>query len=310
MNLPPLARVVLWMTGTLLSFSAMALSVRGLAGAFKIFEILTFRTAVGTLILIGIALMKPALWSEITLRRFGMHALRNGIHFGSQYMWALSLTLLPLATVFALEFTMPAWAVPLAFLFLGERPTRARIGSVIGGFIGVLIVVRPGMSAFNPAALLVLCAAFGYATTNIATKKLTTTESAFAIVFWMNLIQLPLGYFGSDPLFFERITPISIIPILGIGISGLSAHYCLTRALQIADATVVIPLDFLRLPLIAIVGWTFYGEPLDVFVFVGAAIIIAGVLWGLNSEAKKAAPTAGTPQSDSSNLATPPSGHG
>ena len=310
MNLPPLARVVLWMTGTLLSFSAMALSVRGLAGAFKIFEILTFRTAVGTLILIGIALMKPALWSEITLRRFGMHALRNGIHFGSQYMWALSLTLLPLATVFALEFTMPAWAVPLAFLFLGERPTRARIGSVICGFIGVLIVVRPGMSAFNPAALLVLCAAFGYATTNIATKKLTTTESAFAIVFWMNLIQLPLGYFGSDPLFFERITPISIIPILGIGISGLSAHYCLTRALQIADATVVIPLDFLRLPLIAIVGWTFYGEPLDVFVFVGAASIIAGVLGGRNSEAKKAAPTAGTPQRDSSNLATPPSGHG
>ncbi len=298
------------MIGTLLSFSAMALSVRALAGAFKIFEILTIRTAIGMIILIAIALVKPSLWREITLTRFRMHILRNGIHFNSQYLWAWSLTLLPLATVFALEFTMPAWTVPLAFLFLGEKMTRARIGAVICGFIGVLVILRPGVSVFNPATLMVLVAAFGYATTNIVTKKLTTTETAFAIVFWMNLIQLPLGYIGSDPLFFQKITAGSIVPMLGIGIAGLSAHYCLTRALQVADATVVIPLDFMRLPLIAIVGWTFYGEQLDVFVFAGAAIIIAGVLWGLNTEARKAGSRTGTPQSDSSNLVKPPSRHG
>ena len=276
------------MTGTLLSFSAMALSVRGLAGAFSISEILTIRTTIGLLILVAIAIARPGLWQQISLRRIWLHLLRNVIHFSSQYLWALALTLLPLATVFALEFTMPAWTVPLAFLFLSEKLTRARVGSVICGFIGALIILRPGMSAFNPAALLVLVAAFGYATTNIVTKKLTTTETAFAIVFWMNLIQLPLGYLGSDPLFFQKISMATLIPVLGIGIAGLSAHFCLTSALKVADATVVIPLDFMRLPLIAIIGWTFYGEQLDVFVFAGAAIIIAGVLWALNAEAKTA----------------------
>jgi drug/metabolite transporter (DMT)-like permease len=190
--------------------------------------------------------------------------------------------------VFALEFTMPAWTVPLAFLLLGERPTVARVGSVVCGFIGVLIILRPGLSDFNPAALLVLTAALGYATINVLTKKLTTTESAFAILFWMNLIQLSLGYAFSDPLFFQKITTHSLIPMAGIGIAGLSAHYCLTHALKVADATVVIPLDFMRIPLIAIVGWTFYGEALDVFVFAGALVIITGVLWALNAEAKRA----------------------
>lgn len=283
-----LVRAILWMIGTLLSFSAMALSVRGLAGAFSIPEILTIRSSLGLLILVGIALAKPSLWSEISLQRVGLHCLRNGIHFSSQYLWALALTLLPLATVFALEFTMPAWTVPLAFLFLGEKLTPARVGSVVCGFLGVLIILRPGLAAFNPAALLVLAAAFGYATVNILTKKLTTTETAFAIVFWMNLIQLPLGFVSSDPLFFQKIGLHALVPMAGIGIAGLSAHYCLTRALKVADATVVIPLDFMRVPLIAIVGWTFYGEALDVFVFAGAFVILAGILWALNAEAQRA----------------------
>jgi drug/metabolite transporter (DMT)-like permease len=282
-----LVRAVLWMIGTLLSFSAMALSVRGLAGVFSIAEILTIRSSVGLTILTAIALVTPSLWQDISLRRIGMHVARNSIHLGAQYLWALGLTLLPLATVFALEFTMPAWTVPLAFLLLGEKPTPPRIGSVVCGFIGVLIILRPGISDFNPAALLVLVAAFGYATINVLTKKLTSTESPFAILVWMSLIQLVLGYAFSDPLFFQKITAHSLIPMAGIGIAGLSAHFCLTHALKVADATVVIPLDFMRIPLIAIVGWAFYGEALDVFVFAGALVIVLGVLWALNAEARK-----------------------
>ena len=211
---------------------------------------------------------------------------------------------------------MPHGPCRSRFCFLSEKVTQGRVGSVIGGFIGVLIILRPGLSAFNPAALLVLVAAFGYATTNIVTKKLTTTETAFAIVFWMNLVQLPLGFY-----LWQRSAVLSeslyghLIPMLGIGIAGLSAHFCLTSALKVADATVVIPLDFMRLPLIAIVGWTFYGEQLDVFVFAGAAIIIAGVLWALNTEAKTAKASeverqkATTRRDDSSRLAAPHLGH-
>ena len=103
------------------------------------------------------------------------------------------MTLLPFATVFALEFTMPAWVALLAALILGERMTPSRIGSIVLGFLGVLVIVRPGLASFQPVALLVLFAAFGFAISLIATKKLTNRVSTFTIIFWMNVIQLPLA---------------------------------------------------------------------------------------------------------------------
>jgi drug/metabolite transporter (DMT)-like permease len=283
-------RVVLWMTGTLLSFSVMAVSVRELAGRFSVFEILAIRSGIGLLLTLGLGVVRPAVWRTAMPRMLGMHALRNGTHFASQYLWALSLTLLPLATVFALEFTMPLWATLLAALFLGELLTPSRIGAVACGFLGVLIILRPGFGVFNPYTLLVLLAAFGYATSNIATKKLTMAQTTFTIVLMMNVMQLPLAYLGSDPAFFYKIDASNILAVLGIGIAGLTAHFCLTNALAAGDATVVLPLDFMRLPLIAVVGWLLYGEQIDIFVLIGAAAIIAGVLWNLNSESRKGAP--------------------
>jgi drug/metabolite transporter (DMT)-like permease len=285
---PQTLRVVLWMTGTLLSFSAMALSVRALAGAFNIFEILTIRSSLGLAITAAVGLAQPALWRSVAPRRMHLHFLRNSTHFVAQYLWALALTLLPLATVFAIEFTMPAWTTVLALLFLGETLTRSRLGAVLCGVIGVLIILRPGLDAFQPAALLVLAAAFGYALSNVATKKLTSAkETTFAIVLWMNIMQLPFGLIGSDPLFFLKIDSSNLLGVIGIGVSGLTAHYCLTNALAAGDATVVIPLDFMRLPLIALVGWAFYGEALDVLVFVGGAVIFAGILWNLRTETRR-----------------------
>ncbi len=295
MTSPQLLRVVLWMSGTLLSFSAMAVSVRALAGAFSIFEILTIRAAIGLALTLAVGLIRPELWRGFTPRRLHLHFLRNGTHFVAQYLWTVSLTLLPLATVFALEFTMPAWTALLAVLFLGETMTRSRLGAVALGFVGVLIIVRPGLGTFQPASLLVLAAAFGFSLSNVATKKLTASQTTFAIVLWMNIMQLPLGYLASDPLFFLRIGPGDALGVIGIGISGLTAHYCLTNALAAGDASVVIPLDFMRLPLIAVVGWTFYGERLDVLVFMGGAVIIAGVLWNLRTEARRGRKPAARP---------------
>jgi drug/metabolite transporter (DMT)-like permease len=284
---PQMIRVVLWMTGALLSFSTMAVSVRELAGRLSVAEILTVRTGLGLLITLMVATTRPHLWSEARLRRLDMHLLRNLTHLSGQYLWTLGLTLLPLATVFALEFTMPMWAAILAAIFLGERLTPSRVGAVICGLAGVLIILRPGLESFNPSALLVLVAAFVFATSNIATKKLIPYQSTFAIVLWMNVIQFPIVYAFSDPLFFLKLDALHILPVVGMGIAGLTAHYCLTNALTSGDATVVVPLDFMRLPLIAVVGWAFYSEPLDIQVMVGAAVIIAGVLWNLNSESHR-----------------------
>jgi drug/metabolite transporter (DMT)-like permease len=279
--------VVAWMTGTLLSFSVMAVAVRALSGSLSILEILSVRAAVSLLIVLAVMAVRPELRHDINRRRLGLHALRNSIHFGAQYLWAWSLVLLPLATVFALEFTMPAWTILLAPFFLGERMTPSRLGAVVLGIAGVLVIVRPGLETFQPAALMVLAAAFGYAVQIIATKKLTVTDSTFAIVFWMNVMQLALGVAGAGVTFVGKIGWDLVPVVVGLGAAGLFAHYCMTNAFRAGDASLVVPLDFLRIPLIAVVGWWLYSEPLDLFVFAGAGLIISGILWNLRSEARR-----------------------
>jgi drug/metabolite transporter (DMT)-like permease len=279
--------VVLWMGGVLLSFSALAISIRLLAGGLSVFEILAVRSLGSVVILLALCILKPELRKGLAPRRFGLNLLRNAVHFAATYSWALAITLLPFATVFALEFTMPAWAALLALMILGERVTAGRVAVVVTCFLGVLVILRPGLEAFRPAALLVLGAAFGYAVFNIITKKLTATESPFAIVLWMNVMQLPMGLAGSDPAFLTKIGAAQILPVAAIGIAGLSAHYCLANAFRAGDATFVLPIDFARLPLIALIGWLFFGEALDAFTFIGAAIILCGIFWNVRSETRK-----------------------
>ena len=276
------------MMGALLSFCVMAIAIRKLWGPLTIMEILALRAGLGLAIIGVVAAFRPNERRSITMQRLPLHILRNGIHFGSQYLWALGLVLLPLATVFALEFTMPAWTILLAPFFLGERMTRSRVGAVILGLIGVLVILRPGVESFEPAALIVLTAALGYGAQNIATKKLTLTESTFAIVFWMNVIQLILALLFAGPFFVGKLTLDLAPAIAGIGAAGLFAHFCLSNAFRAGDASVVVPLDFLRIPLIAVIGWWLYDEPLDVFVFAGAGVIISGILWNLRSEMRRA----------------------
>jgi len=284
-----IARVVLWMVGALLSFSVMAVSIRELSRAgLSIFEILAIRSGVALFVLLTLLAVRKDLRVHALPRRMGLNLFRNTVHYASQYSWALSLTMLPLATVFALEFTMPAWTAVLAVWFLHERLTPSRLGVVILGLIGVLVILRPGVAGFNPAAILVLLAAFGYAITMITTKQLTKTETPFGIVFWMAVIQLPLSLIGSDPTVFMRFELRHILPAIGVGVAGLTSHYCLSNAFRSGDATLVVPLDFMRIPLIAVVGWAFYGERLDVFVLLGAMIIVSGVLWNLRSEVARA----------------------
>jgi drug/metabolite transporter (DMT)-like permease len=282
-----LVPVVLWMTGTLLSFSAMAIAIRELSRALGILEILALRSAIGLVILLAIGLARPALLRAVRTRHIWLHLMRNGVHFAAQVAWATSLTLLPLATVFALEFTMPAWTALLAALFLHERLTQSRIGAVVLGFIGVLVIIRPGLQSFQPAALLTLAAAFGYGITLTTTKRLTATDTTFGIIFWMNLMQLPMNLAGSDPLFILKLGTAQIVPVIALGIAGLASHYCLSNAFRAGEATLVVPLDFMRIPLIALVAWSLYGEPLDIFVFAGAGLIVSGVLWNLRAETRR-----------------------
>ena len=174
----------------------------------------------------------------------------------------------------------------LAIFILGEKLTSGRIVVIVLGFIGCLVILRPGFDAFQPASLLVLLASFLYAIFNVYTKQMTATESTFGIVFWMNLMQFPVALAGSDPTFPLRLELWQALPVACVGIAGLAAHYCLTNAFRYGDASLVVPLDFLRVPLIAIVGWLFFNEALDALVFLGALIILAGILWNLRQESR------------------------
>jgi drug/metabolite transporter (DMT)-like permease len=191
-------------------------------------------------------------------------------------------TVLPLATVFAIEFTTPAWVALFAVLFLKERMTPFRGMAIVLGFAGVLIILRPGLDSFRPEALAVVLAAVFFGIQITTTKFLTGSNSTWTIMFWMNLMQLPL-IVGS-------LNWSIWLPVLGIGITGFLAHYCLTNAFRHGDATIVVPIDFLRLPLIALIGWLFYAETPELPVLVGALVVIGGVAINLTAEARAKKP--------------------
>lgn len=284
-RMPVAVRAALWMGGALLSFALMAISVRELHRAMGSFEILFLRSAVSLLIMLAVL---PRFGGRALLtQRFGLHVVRNVLHFAGQYAWVFAIGALPLATVFAIEFTMPVWTAVLATFLLGERLNQGRVIMLLMGLAGIFIILKPGFQEVPPAALVMLAGSFAYASTMIATKRLAGHETVFAVLFYMAAIQVPLGLVFALP---GWVTPgIAELPwIIAVGATGLSAHMCLTRAFRIADATLVVPFDFMRLPLIAVVGMLFYGEPPELAVFLGAGVIFAGTYYSIRRESRRA----------------------
>jgi drug/metabolite transporter (DMT)-like permease len=254
---------------------------------------MSVRSAGGLAFLLAFMAVSPKMRWDLTSRRIGLHLVRNSVHFVGQIIWALAITLLPFATVFALEFTAPIWAALLAVMLLGERLTLVRAASIALCLTGVVVILHPGFSGFQAAALLALGAAITRAITAVATKKLTQSETTFAILLWMNLMQLPMNLAGSDPLFLTKLDSSMALPLIAIAVTGLSVHLCTAEAFRYGDAIVVVPLDFLRVPLIAVIGWSFYGEALDALVLAGSGLVIAGVIWNLRTEARTTAQPGG-----------------
>ncbi|WP_299768287.1 DMT family transporter [uncultured Tateyamaria sp.] len=272
----PVLRAALWMTGSIASFSTMAVAGREVSDSLDTFEIMMYRSVVGILVVCAFALATGA-WRSIKTDRLGTHLVRNVAHFTGQNLWFYAVTVIPLAQVFALEFTSPIWVIVLSPLILGERLTRVRALAAIMGFIGILIVARPDMAGINAGVITAASSAIFFALTIMLTKRLTRHEGITSILFWLTSMQLVMGiamagYDGDIALPDLQTGPWVFL----IGCAGLLAHYCLTNALSIAPATVVVPIDFIRLPTIAVIGMLAYGEVIDVWVFVGAAVIFAG----------------------------------
>ncbi|MBV1867878.1 MAG: DMT family transporter [Marinosulfonomonas sp.] len=268
-------KAALWMIGTLMSFTVMAVAGREMASEMNPVEILMYRSMIGLIIVLVIGGLAGTL-RQINTGKIRIHLIRNCSHFVGQGMWFFALGLIPLAQIFALEFTMPIWALFLAIFVLGERLTRVRVETAIIGFVGILIVTRPWSGGLSVGIFAAAFAAIGFAGAVVFTRLLARTETMTCILFWLTAIQLVLGAiiagFDGDITLPDKNGGLWL---LLIGSAGLAAHFCMTKAVSLAPASVATPVDFARLPIIAVIGVVFYNEPLQAGVLIGAVIIFA-----------------------------------
>ena len=266
-----------------MSFICLAVAVRQLISDYSAYQILGIRSLLGTLFLSLLIFKQNRSWfiSHTPSKQIA----RNMVHFIGQYLWAIGIGLLPLAQVFALEFTAPAWGAVLAWIFLGERLTFARKIALACGFTGLIVILKPTPAIFQSASMIVIISALFFAMSMILVKQLSKEDSAATILFYFCLIQMPLGLI---PAAFDwvPITADSIIWFLLVSICGLTAHLGITKAIQNADIMFIQPVDFLRVPLVALVGYIFYAEAIDVWLFIGALIIFCGNFYSLQAEVK------------------------
>jgi len=272
-----------WMLVTLLSFSLMAIAVKELSINLNTSEIIFFRSLVSLIIIIPIVSYFG--FKKTVSRNIGKHITRNFAHFLGQYGWVYGIAFIPMAEVFALEFTVPIWTALIATILLNEKMSKSRILAIVFGVLGVIVILRPGIEIIHIASIAVLFGALSYGLSHTLTKSLVKSDSPLSIIFYMTIIQLPIALILS----FENWTiPNGVMWfwIVITGLSGLIAHYCMAKALMFADAMVIVPMDFLRLPLIMVVGLVFYSENIEWFVLVGALLMLIGNFVNLKNENK------------------------
>jgi drug/metabolite transporter (DMT)-like permease len=251
------------------------------------FELMLYRSAIGfVIVVVVIACGRPG-FAQVRSAHMRLHLKRNLFHYTGQNLWFYAVAVIPLSQLVALEFTNPIWVALLAPFLLGERLTRARVLGAFVGFLGVLVVAQPGRAPLDAGHAAALVAAVCFALNTIFTKRIMAHDDVLCVMFWMTLIQASLSLVFAAP----GGIPLPSLPVLPwivvVGVTGLSAHYALTSALGHAPATIVAPMEFLRLPLLAVVGTLLYGEELSLAVFVGAGLIVAGNLVNMRGEIRR-----------------------
>ena len=269
------------MAGWLALMLLVAVAGRETTRELNVFQIMELRSILGLFMLYPLIRRNGGFAAMRTSRPL-QHIGRNLIHYAAQLGWFFALTLIPLGQVVSIEFTMPIWTAILAASFLGERMTVWKILAIVLGVVGVIVIVRPATGDINPGQLIALGAAVGFGISVAMMKSLTRTETTLTIIFWMLVIQSAAGFFPS--LYVWRWpTAYAWGWIVVIAFCGTFSHYCMARAMLHADATVVLPMDFLRVPLTATAGWLIYSERLDLFTVLGAILILTGNLLNLKA---------------------------
>ncbi|MDP3375166.1 MAG: DMT family transporter [Hydrogenophaga sp.] len=262
------------MAGWLTLMVVIAVAGREAAQELSVFQIMLLRSTLGMLMLWPLVRAAGG-FSAVRTQRLPQHMLRNVVHYAAQYGWFVALTLIPLAQVVSIEFTMPIWSAALAVVFLGERMSGRKWFAVLLGLVGVAVIVRPGAGEIDMGQLIALASAFGFAISVVLVKSLTRTDAAVAISFWMLVVQSAIGLVPGL-MVWQWPSAQAWGWVVVVAFCGTYSHYCFARAMQHADATVVVPMDFLRVPLTALVGWLAYSEGLDLFTLLGVGLILSG----------------------------------
>jgi len=278
-------KAALWMGGSIASFLTMTVAGRAVIPALDVFQVMEMRSIIGWFILLPLVFASGGFGAMRTKRPM-QHIGRNVVHYAGQFAWLQALTLIPLAQLISIEFTTPIWGALLAVFFLGERMNMRKIAAIAFGLVGVLVIVRPGATEIEPGHLIMLAGAVCFGISVVMVKSLTRTDKVVAIIFWMLIIQSAIGIVPAIMVW--RTPTADMWPwIILISLTGMSSHFCMARALTYADATVVMPMDFLRLPLSALIGFLLYSEVIDLYTAIGAALILAGNLFNMPRRARE-----------------------
>jgi drug/metabolite transporter (DMT)-like permease len=253
-------------------WSAMMILVKALSAEYTSFQILFIRT------LFGLAILTPILWrngfSTLKTRRLPLHMSRAVFAYFGMLGLFIGLGSIPIAEVVSLSFTQPIFIFLLAAILLGEKLNARRVIAILGGFAGVLILLRPGFTEVGFGAAVVLGGAIAYAFSNVCIKKLMTTENVTSTTVWVNILMCPLA---GIPAAFYWVTPTlpDLALLAGVGLTGTAGIWFISRAYATAEMSAVVPFDFLRLPIVAAAGWIWFGEITDIWTIAGAAVIFA-----------------------------------
>jgi drug/metabolite transporter (DMT)-like permease len=274
----PLLRAAAWMGASITCFVVMSVAGRAATAELDVFQVMLIRSVAGFFMLLPLVQLVGGLRAMRTVRPL-QHLGRNIAHFGGQFAWLLALGMIPLAQLVAIEFTTPLWTALLAVLFLGERMNLRKVLAVALGILGVLVILRPGVGTVEPGHLVMLAGAVCFGISVVMVKSLTGTDNVVRIIFWMLIIQTAIGLVPA--LLVWRPVPADLWPaLLVVAFTGTFSHYCMARALVHVEATVIMPMDFLRMPATALVGWAVYAEHLDFYTGLGAVLILSGNLVG------------------------------
>jgi drug/metabolite transporter (DMT)-like permease len=276
------ARAALLMLGSTMAFGMMAVLIRLATAHVPTQEVAFFRNAFGLLALLPI-LLRPG-HASLRTRQLPRYFLRSVIGLGSMLCGFWALGHLPLTQAVSLSYSTPLFVTIAAALWLGETVRMRRWGAVILGFIGVLVIVRPGSADFSPGTLIAVLAAVLSALVAIQIKQLTRIDGADTVVFYTYVFWVPLSLV---PALFVWVWPSGIawLWLVATGVFGTLGQLLWTRALRLGEVSALTPISFMQLPLVAVFGWWLFDESLDRWTVVGVAIILGSNAYIAHREA-------------------------